>query len=114
MRSQTQGGGVYIGKYAHCGVVGGRIAGNVARRRGAVVCGGGGVYSSALGTLSLRGVALTDNRAVLQGDGCVSAAIKSDCSGTVDHTNGSVGYSGGPSCGSACLAVVVRAVLCCS
>ena len=95
MRSQTQGGGVYIGKYAHCGVVGGRIAGNVARRQGAVVCGGGGVYSSALSTLSLRGATLTDNGAVLQGDACVGAPLKSsDCPGTVNHTDGSVGYSG--------------------
>ena len=95
MRSQTQGGGVYIGKYAHCGVVGGRIAGNVARRQGAVVCGGGGVYSSALSTLSLRGATLTDNGAVLQGDACVGAPLKSDCPGTVNHTDGSVSYSGG-------------------
>ena len=95
MRSQTQGGGVYIGKYAHCGVVGGRIAGNVARRQGAVVCGGGGVYSSALSTLSLRGATLTDNGAVLQGDACVGAPLKSDCLGTVNHTDDSVGYSGG-------------------
>ena len=95
MRSQTQGGGVYIGKYAHCGVVGGRIAGNVARRQGAVLCGGGGVYSSALSTLSLRGATLTDNGAVLQGDACVGAPLKSDCLGTVNHTDDSVVYSGG-------------------
>ena len=95
MRSQTQGGGVYIGKYAHCGVVGGRIAGNVARRQGPVVCGGGGVYSSAMSTLSLRGATLIDNGAVLHGDACVGAPLKSDCPGTVNHTDGSVGYSGG-------------------